>query len=137
MIVIQQKMIYRQDLQANPNVLYIFGDNLERTGFGGQAKEMRGEPNAFGIATKRRPSHGSPADYFHDEEEDAWIKIYKEFEELKIQLIIFKADGGKKFKYRAIVIPSDGIGTGLAKLPEYAPKLLHYINTKLEEFKKL
>lgn len=43
------KYIKRQDLKSNPNTQYLFGDNLKRSGFGGQAKEMRGEPNAIGI----------------------------------------------------------------------------------------
>ena len=40
MLVIRQKMIYRQDLGENTDILYVFGDNLERYGYGGQAKEM-------------------------------------------------------------------------------------------------
>lgn len=40
MIVIKQFRIYRKDIQANPHILYIFGDNLDRKGFGGQAAEM-------------------------------------------------------------------------------------------------
>lgn len=52
MIVLHQKFIFREDLQANPDVYYLFGDNVERRGLGGQAKEMRGEPNAIGVATK-------------------------------------------------------------------------------------
>jgi hypothetical protein len=48
-------MIYRRDLRANPESLYLFGDNTKRVGIGGQAREMRGEPNAVGIATKNAP----------------------------------------------------------------------------------
>jgi hypothetical protein len=54
-MIIYQKYIKREDLRANPTVLYVFGDNEARTGLGGQAKEMRGEPNAVGIATKASP----------------------------------------------------------------------------------
>lgn len=64
MIILRQTRIYRADLAMNPKVLYVFGDNLERKGFGGQAYEMRGEPNAFGIATKRLASHYFPDSYF-------------------------------------------------------------------------
>jgi len=56
MIIIKQHKIYRKDLKNNPDVLYLFGDNLVQKGFGGQAKEMRGEPNAEGIPTKKLPS---------------------------------------------------------------------------------
>ena len=34
--------IRREDVQANPNKIFVFGDNIMREGLGGQAKEMRG-----------------------------------------------------------------------------------------------
>lgn len=37
------------------NSVFIFGDNLRRFGMGGQAV-IRNEPNAVGVATKRKPS---------------------------------------------------------------------------------
>lgn len=125
MMLIYQYRIYRQDIQANPNLLYIFGDNLDRVGMGGQAKEMRGEPNAFGIATKRAISHSYPRDYFFDHEIDARPILEKEFERLHEIL--------KQEEFEAIVLPLEGIGTGLARLPTNAPKLLEYINSKLIE----
>jgi redox-sensitive bicupin YhaK (pirin superfamily) len=42
--------------------LFVFGDNLRRTGFGGQAAEMRGEPNAVGIAPGYEQKHFADAD---------------------------------------------------------------------------
>lgn len=134
MLVIRQKMIMRADLRANPTTLYIFGDNLERKGMGGQAREMRGEPNAFGIATKRRMSHGSDEDYMHDYEPTAWNAVDADFARLHEHVA--------KLRYTqvydpAVVIPLDGIGTGLAKLSEYAPKLLEYINLNLENLRRL
>jgi hypothetical protein len=44
---------------------YVFGDNGRRIGFGGQAKEMRGQPNAIGVATKWEPSN-RPNAFFSD-----------------------------------------------------------------------
>ncbi len=126
MLIIRQHRIYRKDIQANPNILYIFGDNLDREGMGGQAGEMRGEPNSFGIATKRGIGHGYPQDYFFDDQEDVVGIIDKEFERLS-NLIILGNHG-----YQAIVTPMDGIGTGLSRLPETAPKLLAYIDRKLD-----
>ena len=35
------KVITRDKIKENPDVLYLFGDNLLRKGLGGQAKEMR------------------------------------------------------------------------------------------------
>ena len=135
-------MIYRSDLQANPDVLYIFGDNLDREGCGGQAGEMRGEPNAFGIATKRAISHGYPQDYFFDTQKDAPLVLQAEFDNLEKELKQFLRTpvgfiSTNTRKWNAVVVPSDGLGTGLSKLPETAPKLLEYINQRIEGLRRL
>lgn len=129
MIVLRQHRIYRKDILANPHVLYIFGDNLDREGYGGQAAEMRGESNSFGIATKRSISHNYPDDYFFDTEEDVIGILRKEFFRLELHL--------NYNEYKAIIIPLDGIGTGLSKMSEYAPKALAFINQKLEELENI
>lgn len=49
-----QNTIRRAHLRANPKNLYLFGDNEQRRGLGGLARECRGEPNAVGIATNVR-----------------------------------------------------------------------------------
>ncbi|SDK47143.1 hypothetical protein [Bradyrhizobium ottawaense] len=56
MPVVFQNWITRNDLLDNRDKMYVFGDNVQRTGFAGQAKEMRGEPNAIGVVTKWAPS---------------------------------------------------------------------------------
>lgn len=121
MLVIKQKLITRADLKANPNLLYIFGDNLERTGFGGQAKEMRGEPNAFGFATKRKAAHGTPDCYFMEGDPDL-ADIYSH-EVGRLGRELCKPD------YIAVVWPIDGIGTGLACLHKYCPGYLQKLTT--------
>lgn len=118
-MVIKQKYITREDLKANPHVGYLFGDNLAQTGFGGQAKEMRGEPNAIGIPTKRLPHTGETA-FFTDREYHDNIKA------------IDKALS-KNNSYSTIVIPLAGIGTGLAKLEEKAPRTFKYLQDRLKE----
>lgn len=129
MIIIRQKFISREDIKNNPTILYVFGDNLQRRGFGGQAKEMRGEKNSHGIATKRRMSHGAPEDYFHDGEKDVEGLLDTEFNNL-IKKVYYD-------KYQAIIVPADGIGTGLACLKEYAPEALEYINMWFERVRRL
>lgn len=129
MLVMRQHRICRKDLKANPDILYIFGDNLDRQGLGGQAGEMRGEPNAFGIATKRTPGSNYPNDYFLDKQSDVIPLLEKEFLDLLIHL------GEKNPSYKAIVIPLDGIGTGLSEMPKYAPKALEFINLQLTKLK--
>lgn len=112
MPVIYQKFIFRADLKANPDVLYLFGDNTMRQGYGGQAKEMRGEPNACGVATKLTPTSGSNA-YFDDAD-------YKE------NVRVIAKDLRRAFQHRnaggLVVIPLDGLGTGLSELPTRAPE---------------
>lgn len=100
-------------LRSEPGTLFVFGDNMVHRGFGGQAKEMRGEPNAVGIPTKLLPGMGS-TDFFRDEDyERAKPKIDAAF----VKLFAHAANGGE------IVWPKDGIGTGLAELSNRAPKI--------------
>lgn len=108
MLVIKQHRIYREDLRNNPHLMYIFGDNEERWGLGGQAAEMRGEPNAFGIATLK-----APGVFWSDED-------YLENTDVILDDInrIFKQQG----RFKGLVIPSDGVGTGLANLEAKAPR---------------
>jgi len=61
----REKYITRAMVRAKPRTMFVFGDNMARSGFGGRAKEMRGEPNAVGIPTKWRPAKDEAA-YFKD-----------------------------------------------------------------------
>lgn len=131
MIIIKQKWIKREDLQANPNVIYLFGDNLLRAGLGGQAAEMRGEPNAVGICTKL-----SPSKFMSDLE----FEKNKEIIDLDFKTLRQKISQLHSFwdfvKGRTVVvIPYDGLGTGLAELPTRAPKTYKYLCEKLEQLK--
>jgi hypothetical protein len=119
MPLIFQKVYKRDDARRNPEVLYVFGDNVRRVGLGGQAREMRQEPNAVGVATKV-----SPYECFGDKPEEIIaqnriidIDMKPLFDHLK--------NGG------IVVWPTDGIGTGLAGLPVYAPMTFEYIQQKL------
>lgn len=118
-IVIRQKRIVREDLQANPDVLYAFGDNEARTGMGGQAGEMRHQPNAVGVVTKRSPSR-YPSAYFGD----------GDFDHVKPMI---DAAFARLRAAPVVVIPLDGLGTGLAELPQRAPKIHRYILDRIAE----
>lgn len=117
-----QKWIERSDLQDNPDVYFLFGDNTVRKGLGGQAGAMRGEPNAIGIATKLTPTSGSNA-FFSDMEYEYCCEIIAK-------------DFRKAFQMRdqghLIVIPADGLGTGLSELPERAPKVNEFLEWMLD-----
>lgn len=113
----------RKLIQNNPDTFFVFGDNLARTGLGGQAKEARGEPNAIGVVTKRKPSNTE--DSFFSDTREEMIAVAKDIRKIKDLL-----DLGYN-----VVFPYDGIGTGLAKLPEKSPKIFSYIEQIIEEFK--
>ena len=122
MTIIYQHRIYRKDLKANPSIIYLFGDNEARAGYGGQAKECRGEPNAVGIATKRAPSRAHDA-YWSDDDYDRCAAIIRsDFEPV---ITHWKSNG-------LIIVPSDGLGTGLSELPTRAPRLLSLIETTIK-----
>lgn len=127
MPVLYQKLVDRSDLRANPRVLYLFGDNDQRSGMGGQAKAMRGEPNAVGIRTKKRPSRESDA-YWHDAQyERNCQKIDEDFMVVYAHL----RKGG------IVVVPSDGIGTGLSEMGNRCPKTLGYLQNKIDNMSNI
>lgn len=117
MPIIYAKRYTRDEIRSNPDTLYVFGDNVSTIGRGGQAKECRGEPNTVGIPTKWHPMMDE-ASFFDDSSLDkVKPRIQDEFRTLARHL----ASGG------TIVIPLDGVGTGLAQLPQRAPAVLEYI----------
>lgn len=108
-----ENRITREMVQAEPDTLWVFGDNLLEQGFGGQAAQMRGEPNAVGIPTKAKPAR-HPAAYFTDAD---FIRFW-EASLPKLERLRNHLEGGGD-----VVWPTDGIGTGLAELPQRAPRL--------------
>lgn len=110
----------RDDLKANRNKLFVFGDNMARKGFGGQAKACRGEPNALGIPTKWLPAT-SKSSYFCDNDIG---KVEPEIAHAFKMLEIHLQGGG------TVVWPADGVGTGLADLPNKAPAIHKYITNR-------
>lgn len=111
-MIIRWKRIYREDLINNPDFMFLFGDNLQRVGMGGQAKEMRNEPNAIGVATKKSPSMSDDAFFTDDEFEDNVKELLNDL----WPAIGHISNGG------ILVIPADGLGTGLSELPSRAPQ---------------
>ena len=116
------KIITRDKVKENPDVLYLFGDNLLRKGLGGQAKEMRGEPNTLGIVSKKYPSNSSSS-FYTDEDFYSWLEVFSS----DIKNLAESVNSGK---YRAIVIPQ--IGVGLADLPNKAPRIWNYLKSTLD-----
>lgn len=114
--VIYLPLILRGDLQIAPGVYFVFGDNTARKGMGGQAKEMRGEPNAIGIATKRLPTM-DPEAFFSDDSQEDRITVASDL--LKV---VGLWNAGHQ-----IVAPLNGLGTERARLKEVAPGLFKMI----------
>jgi hypothetical protein len=119
--IIFKDFISKYDLIKNKDKIFLFGDNDMRYGLGGQAREMRGEPNALGIRTKKAPSLKEGSFYSDDEYNENIKKINEDF--LKIP------------DNKDIVIPEKGLGTGLAMLDIKAPKTFEYLQNKIMELK--
>tara|TARA_X000000950_G_C13494255_1_gene489075 strand:+ start:144 stop:548 length:405 start_codon:yes stop_codon:yes gene_type:complete len=117
-----------KDTRENPNYLFVFGDNDIKKGKKGQAV-IRDEPNALGIPTKKFPSFNISSFYYDSEFEDNKKKI-----DLAINNII---KNFMKKKYTRLVIPSNGLGTGLSKLNIKAPKTFKYLESKINAIKIL
>jgi len=119
-VEIQESWYSLKECAENPKKLYIFGDNTIRVGMGGQAM-IRPAKNSIGIATKMLPSNAKDA-FFSDTTEQAWIlagdiaDMFQAFE-----------DGG----YDILVLPADGLGTGLSQMPEKSPELFKWLNQSL------
>lgn len=98
--------------KAAPDDLFVFGDNLDRYGKGGQAA-IRDCENAIGFATKISPNTNNRA-FFTDNNSD----LLKD-EILRFHNIVtphLRAGG-------TVWWPADGIGTGLSEMPKRAPAL--------------
>jgi hypothetical protein len=111
------KYVTEKFLRENPNVVFVFGDNLVRRGKGGAAK-LRDEPNTYGFVTKKYPNNedGSffrPLEY----EELFWAELMLLSVEIEKHpertYLISKLGGGlanKYFIYEKVIEP------GLKKL---------------------
>lgn len=113
-----------EDVRSKPDYLFIFGDNDIKHGKKGQAI-IRDEPNVCGIPTKKLPTFAKNAFYNDAEYEDNIRKI-----DNAIDTILFRV---KTENYKGIILPNDGIGTGLSKLNTCAPKTFEYLSKKIDE----
>jgi hypothetical protein len=116
MPIVFVNMIHRHDCKAEPEARFVFGDNTTRRGLGGQAAEMRGEPNSIGVCTKRTPGMVTSS-FFSDMALADWA-IMKE--DLKQVAQALEED-------RKVYVPSGGLGTERAMLPQRAPRMYRYL----------
>ena len=126
--VLRLKHISRAMVQADRDTLFVFGDNIARVGRGGQAAAMRGEPNTLGVPTKWRPGLAE-TDYFTDADAD--------LAQVRDPIILaFYAMREALSAGRNVVIPADGLGTGLADLPQRAPRIHRAIEARIRALRE-
>lgn len=106
-----EKFITREMLKASPKTKFVFGDNIRRVGLGGQAREMRGEPNALGIATLYSPG------VFYDDDPEIIFHVIRDFSPIALALS----------RNEDVVAPLDGLGTGFGRLIEHRPDIHNLI----------
>ena len=123
MPVLYQKMIYKADLRRNPDVLYVFGDNVARYGKGGQAAEMRDEPNGIGVVTKYLPSMEEGA-FFSNE--PAAVEAQNRLIDADMKPLFEKVKQGG-----VVILPLDGLGTERAELRYRSPMTWNYLQDKI------
>lgn len=100
--------IERGQVRAEPDASFVFGDNMKRVGYGGQAGAMRDEPNAIGVATLY-----APGSYYRPDDPVA----------LDVLLTDLSVVASALVRGRVVYVPRDGLGTGLACLTQHAPQL--------------
>jgi hypothetical protein len=110
------KIYSRQLVQSTPEVLYVFGDNLQKSGTGGQAV-IRGIKNTFGIPTKKFPCMEEDC-FFTDDEYEENCRIISAY----IRSLL---NFGTAFLI--VAFPEDGLGTGLAQLNTRAPRTYQFL----------
>jgi len=124
-MIIYMDAITRDYVNTHPEYLFVFGDNDERMGYGGQANAMRGAVNSHGIRVKKSPTMQPDAFYKDDELEDNAKKIQSDITSMDKKVLMLK--------FEAIVFPTNGIGTGLAQLEQKAPLTWDFLCTRLRK----
>jgi hypothetical protein len=114
------------DARQHPDWLFVFGDNDIEAGCKGQSI-IRAEVNSAGIPTKKYPAL-NPASFYTDDE----LENNRE----KIRTAVDSILERRRY-YMVLVLPEDGLGTGLADLPNKAPKTYKSLNEEIERLKKL
>lgn len=102
--VIVSKSITQKTLKDNPDKVFIFGDNYERVGNGGQAAACRGMKNTIGLATKHNPGDG----YFEE--------IPYDIAKFCLEVNRVQEEAEDVLKQGRTVVWLEGIGMGLANL---------------------
>jgi hypothetical protein len=109
------------DVMKSSHKYFVFGDNCERWGKGGQAI-IRDLKNTIGIRTKKKPDNFSTS-FLTDDEYNTNSKLILE------DILVIKE---KNLLDEDIVVSKNGYGTGLAKMSERSPLTFNYLNDSLK-----
>ena len=102
--------------RKNPRKLYIFGDNIQKIGMGGQAI-IRKELNSFGISSKYSIMES------YDDKRFLENKRFIDQDVVELKILMDA--------YDKVVFSQYGIGTGLASLQSLAPRTFLYLSQVL------
>lgn len=117
------KQITIEYLRANPNHIFVFGDNNYRGGVGGAAK-LRYETNAYGFITKIAPDHNDNS-YYRPEN---YLPVFES--EMKLLIAAIENNPNKTFLISQI-------GGGLANKYKIWEKVIKYRIPVLEQYKNV
>ena len=109
------------DVMKSSHKYFVFGDNFQRWGKGGQAI-IRDLKNTIGIRTKKKPDNFSTS-FLTDDEYNTNSKLILE------DILVIKE---KNLLDEDIVVSKNGYGTGLAKMSERSPLTFNYLNDSLK-----
>lgn len=123
--VVRVRSLHLQSVRAHPDTLFVFNDNMQRSGGAPLAREIRGEPNAVGIPTKREPANREGSYFNNSDLDDPAVRgaIHAALDRLQEHL----DNGGN------VVLPAEGIGVGLSGLKDHAPLIYRMVNGRLQE----
>ena len=112
-------------LKKDPNSYFVYGDNLQGSGKGGQAV-IRGLPNTIGVPTKVAPRTDASA-FFNDKRD--FLKAKKALDTKFNQIRTLLSEG------KTVYISSAGLGTGRADLKNKAPRIFSYLQSQMGSLK--
>jgi hypothetical protein len=123
--MLYKNLIITEDfLNKNPNSYFVFGDNLERFGYGGAAA-LRDHPRAYGFITKKFPDNKSSSFY----EPNEYAPVF--FEELNKLINLIDKNKNKIFYISKI-------GSDLANKYRIWETLIHHnLIDKLKNYKNV
>ena len=124
-IIVQEEWYNEKQCIENPMSIYVFGDNVQRVGNGGQA-QIRHRTNSIGVATKRAPLMDDKA--FYNDSFGDLKSLINDIDQL------YSIHNSNTYDHMNLIFPKDGLGTGLSELPKRAPMINKMLSMMLEQY---